>query len=69
MCHRIKSNYLTQNIFHSNDNDSITKPDDSTLCAIDNNLLIQNIFHSNDNDSVTHPDNSTSEDSQTNYIS
>ena len=51
--------YLTQNIFHNNDHDSATEPDDSTLCVIKGNYWTQNIFHSNNNNSVTNPDYST----------
>ena len=47
------------NIFDSNDNDSVRKQDDSTLCVIDANYLINIFVHSNVNDCVTEPYNST----------
>ena len=46
-------------MFHSNDNEIVTKPDDIAWYFIDSTNLTQNIFHSNDSDSVTKLDDST----------
>ena len=55
----IEASYLIQDIFHSNDNDSVINPDTSKLYVIEAKYLTQNILHSNDSDSVTKLDDIT----------